>query len=483
MKHKEIQQPKIRSVKFNVVMNMILTTSSFLFPLITVPYVSRVLGPSGMGIVSWVQTLITYFSLIAMLGMTSYGTRACAEVRDDREKLSQVTQELILILVISTTITYCIYLVAIFLIPKTRNNLLLAFIFSLGIWLTSCGCNWFYQAIEQYGYITVRNIASKFVGLLLMFILVRTVHDYVWYAVTIVVGSYGSNIFNLIRLHKFVDFKRHRKYNLRRHFKPMVSFTISSISAGMYAQIDMLLSGFFLSNTLVGVYQMVVKIKSICSSAVNSVGAVMLPRLTYYEAKQGHEKTRQLIGKNINFIMILSLGMMIILCICGDSIIQILGGSQYLNGVVPLALTSPVLLFSATNSMLTQYLNATKREKESASVNLFGLIVGVIFGCILIPKYNIIGAALSVLLCEGCALIVRVYLLRDFIRTLRGQTDIWKIVIAAIFAGVAVGICKQLSPANPLILLIICGTVLVIVYLLALLILKEKFIRQILHKQ
>ena len=108
---RQLKQPKIRSVKFNVVMNTILTTSTFLFPLITVPYVSRVLGPDNNGIVSWAFTFVGYFSLVALLGFNMYGTRECAKLRDDREKLSVVVQELLVILICSTTVVYVAFVV------------------------------------------------------------------------------------------------------------------------------------------------------------------------------------------------------------------------------------------------------------------------------------------------------------------------------------------------------------------------------------
>lgn len=120
---RQLKQPKIRSVKFNVVMNTILTTSTFLFPLITVPYVSRVLGPDNNGIVSWAFTFVGYFSLVALLGFNMYGTRECAKLRDDREKLSVVVQELLVILICSTTVVYVAFVVLVFLLPRTHDEL------------------------------------------------------------------------------------------------------------------------------------------------------------------------------------------------------------------------------------------------------------------------------------------------------------------------------------------------------------------------
>ena len=317
---------KVHSVKFNVVMNMILTSSSFIFPLITVPYVSRVLSTFGTGSVAFAQSVVSYFSLVALLGIPMYGVRECARVRDKHEELSKTVQELMVILMISSAIVYILYLLAVFSIAKLRQDTPLMLIFSSVIWLASCGVEWFYQAIEQYGYITIRNIAMKILGLILMFAFVHEVSDYRTYAGIVVIASYGSNILNVLRLRKFVNFSNKRKLNFKRHFRPMLFFTVSSISAGIYAQLDLVLVGFLGTPSMVGLYQLVVKIKNLCGTAVNSVGNVMLPRLSYYESQGGKDKTIKLMSKNINFLVIAGLALISIILLCANPIVIVLGG-------------------------------------------------------------------------------------------------------------------------------------------------------------
>ena len=142
-------KPRIRSVKFNVLMNMILTSSSLLFPLITVPYVSRVLSTYGTGAVAFAQSVVTYFSLVALLGISSYGVKACAQVRDDAAELSQTVKELLIILTCSTTLVFAVYLLCIFLVPKMYAQKELFLLFGVALWLASFGVEWLYQALEQ----------------------------------------------------------------------------------------------------------------------------------------------------------------------------------------------------------------------------------------------------------------------------------------------------------------------------------------------
>ena len=472
------QKPKIRSVKYNVLMNMILTTSSFIFPLITVPYVSRVIGPSGMGAISWAQAFVSYFSLVAVLGINSYGIREVARVRNDRKKLSIVTQELMTILVISTALTYAVFLVMTFTIPKAREDEPLMLIFSSSIWLTSCGINWFYQGIEQYGYITVRNIIFKFLGLVLMFAFVHQSSDYLIYSIILIIGSVGSNVLNIIRLNKYVHFSFKNKLDLRRHFKPLVSFTVSSISSGMCAQLDMLFLGFWGTNVAMGLYQLVTKIRNIASTAVNSVGSVLLPRLSYYEAQEGgHAKTARLVAKSLNFLFISGLLFIGCIVICADPIILILGGNQYLGARVALMAGSATILISPINTVLSQYMIARKQEKLYAIINLIGLITGIALCVALIPHFGIVGAALVSVGIEIVTLLLRLFYMHNFLREIARYLDFGRIAIAlAISLAIGYTAAHTLPNINIFLQLIIEGSAIALPYLILLIIFHESFI-------
>ncbi|MCH4851963.1 flippase [Bifidobacterium pseudolongum] len=476
------QKPKIRSVKYNVLMNMILTTSSFIFPLITVPYVSRVIGPDGMGAISWAQTFVSYFSLVAVLGINAYGIREVARVRNDQEKLSAVTQELMTILVVSTAITYAVFLLTTFTIPKAREDEPLMLIFGASIWLTSCGINWFYQGIEQYGYITARNLVFKALGLVLMFAFVHQSSDYRTYAVILIIGSAGSNLFNLIKLHEYVHFNRHRKLNIRRHFKPMFSFTVSSISSGMYGQLDMLFLGFLGTNNAMGLYQLVAKIRNIAGSAVNSVGSVMLPRLSYYESQEdGHDRTSRLVAKNLNFLFIAGLLFIAGIVICADPIILILGGQQYLGARLALIISSLTILFSPINTILSQYMIARGQEKLYAIINTIGLVGGVMLCLSLIPTFGIAGAALSSIGIEIITLVLRGFFVRSFLREITRHLDFGRIFIAfALSSLIGFATAHAVHGINVFGQFIICALAIGVPYLALLLLFRESFICSIL---
>jgi O-antigen/teichoic acid export membrane protein len=428
------KRPRIHSVKFNVAMNMILTSSQFIFPLITVPYVSRVLMTHGTGAVAFAQSVVSYFSLIALLGIPVYGVKLCASIRDDREALSQAVQELMVILMLSTSMMYLIYIIAVFVIPELSSDKTLFFISSATIWLTSMGVEWFYQAIEQYGYITVRNIIFKLISVALMFLAVRSYQDYRLYALITVVANGGSNILNIFRLREFIDFSWSRKLRIRRHFKPMGSFMVMSVANGMFTQIDILLLGFIGTIPMVGLYQLVTKIETLAYSVVNSVSNVMLPRLSYYQGNNKIGEYTKLLAKNFSFLTMMSLAAVSTCLLAARPIVLILAGSTFLSATNALMIVSFSLVFSAYNTLLGQDLIASGRERLFSIVCIVGLIVATIYCLIFIPILGVSGAALSMTLCEATQTGMLLWISRKMIRKVSLHLELIKIVSSWILA-------------------------------------------------
>ena len=158
---------QVKSVKYNFIMNLILTSSNFIFPLITFPYVSRVLLASGNGKVNFITSVVNYFMMVAALGIPTYGIRACAKVREDKDKLSKTVQELMIIHTIMTLITLIFYILSIFLVNEFYQEKELMLINSVGLVFNVFGVNWLYQALEEYDYITIRSIIFKIISIIM----------------------------------------------------------------------------------------------------------------------------------------------------------------------------------------------------------------------------------------------------------------------------------------------------------------------------
>lgn len=274
------------SLKMNFFMNALLTMSSFLFQLITFPYITRVLLPVGTGKIAFATSLISYFSLISQMGIPTYGIRICARMREDKYELSKVVHELLLINIIMCILTYFIFGLVLTFIPQIQKEKNLYIIISSTILFNAIGMEWLYKGLEQYKYITIRSIIFKLIALILMFALVHSKKDYLIYGTISVFAASASNIMNFIHVRKFIYFKPLGNYNIKKHIKPILIFLAMSCATNIYTNLDSVMLGFMKTETDVGYYDAAVKVKRILVSIVTSLGAVLLPRASLFIQKK-----------------------------------------------------------------------------------------------------------------------------------------------------------------------------------------------------
>lgn len=427
-----------KSIKLNFVMNTILTMSNFIFPLITFPYVSRVLLPAGTGKVSFATSLIYYFNMFSNLGIPTYGIRACANVRDNKEELTRTAHELLGINLVTTTLSYLALAIALFSVPRLREDRWLYIIVSLTIILSTIGMEWIYKALEQYTYITIRSIIFKFLALIAMFILVHEQSDYLIYGGVTILAASASNIFNFINVHKYISLKPIGKYNFKRHLKPVIVFFAMACATTIYTHVDTLMLGFMKTNADVGYYNAAVKIKTILVSIVTSLGTVLLPRASYYVRKGKTDEFRRITQKAINFVFLLATPLMVYFMLFAKQGIYFLSGSAYADAIVPMQLIMPtLLLIGLSNITGIQILVPTGREMAVLYSEIAGALVDVIINAILIPSMASSGAAIGTLVAEAVVLTVQLCFLKEEVKNAFKAVHYIKILISIILGTVA----------------------------------------------
>ena len=430
---------KQKSITFNFVMNVILSMSSFIFPLITFPYVSRVLLPDGTGKVSFATSVITYFAMFAQLGIPTYGIRACAKVRDDRKKLSKTVQELFCINLLMTVVAYIAFGIALLTVPRLQQDKTLFVIISLTMIFNAIGMEWLYKALEQYTYITVRSIVFKFVALIAMFVFVRQKADYVVYGAITILASSASNIFNFINIHKYVDMEVSEKLQIKKHLKPVLVFFAMSCATTIYTHLDTVMLGFMKTDTDVGYYNAAVKIKTILVTVVTSLGTVLLPRVSYYIEKGMMEEFWKTARKAMNFVVMFSVPLFIFFILFAREGVYFLSGNAFEGAVIPMQIIMPTLLFiGMTNIMGIQMLVPMGKEKFVLYSEIAGAIVDLVLNMILIPRYAAAGAAIGTMAAEIVVWIVQLYFMRENVRILYTGKSYLTVVILAILGAICV---------------------------------------------
>lgn len=419
--------------------------------------------------------------MFAQLGIPTYGIRACAKVRDNREELSKVVQELLCINLIMSIVSYVVLYMALYAVPRFQEEKALYVLLSFTIILTTIGMEWLYKALEQYTYITIRSVIFKFVALIAMFLLVHEQKDYVIYGGITIFAASASNIMNLINAHKYVDLRPIGNYDFKRHMKPILIFFAMSCATTIYTNLDTVMLGFMSTDTDVGYYNAAVKIKIILVSVVTSLGTVLLPRASYYIQQGKLDEFRRITKKALNFVVLIATPLMIYFIYYAKEGIYFLSGSAYAGAVVPMQVIMPtLLLIGITNILGIQILVPMGREKTVLYSEIAGAIVDIIVNALLIPKYASTGAAIGTLVAEFAVLVVQYWALKNEVRDSFKQIHYIRIAIALVLGSMASLWVKLLGLGN-FITLVISALLFFGAYALVLLAFKEEMVIEILE--
>lgn len=472
----EANEPGQNAIKTNGIMNMILTLSSLIFPLITFPYASRVLKPAGMGKVSFAISLISYFSMFAQLGIPTYGIRACAKVRDNKEELTRVTHELLAINLITNVISYACLFFALSFVNRLYDDRILYILVASTIFLTSIGVEWLYKGLEQYTYITVRSIIFKAISLAGLFLLVHSEDDYIIYGGISIFASSASNVLNFINIRKYIYIRSVEKYNLRRHIKAVAVFFAMACATTVYTNLDTVMLGFMKTDADVGYYNAAVKIKGILVAIVTSIGAVLLPRSSYYIEQGRIGEFRSVTNKALKFVLFASIPTFVYFIIYAMQGILFLSGLAYEPAVLPMQVIMPTVLFiGITNIFGIQMLVPMGKEKYVLRSVIIGAIVDLILNVVLIPRYAALGAAIGTLVAEIGVLVYQIYAVRMELPYFTVKMNMVRYFAATGIAALACLWVKRFVFSN-FIALCLSGITFFGVYILCLVVMKDEMV-------
>ena len=468
-----------KSLKLNFIMNAILTMSSFLFPLISFPYVSRILGPEGTGRVDFATSLIAYFLMFAQLGIPTYGVRACAKVRDDQRLLTKIAQELLIINLVMSVLAYAVLALGLIFVPRLRKDRLLYILVSLTILFNTIGMEWLYKALEQYTYITVRSIAFKLVSLGAMFALINSRDDYVIYGGITILASSASYLMNFFHARKYISLRPVGGYEFKPHLKAVMVFFAMACATTVYTNMDKVMLGIMGTDVDVGYYGAASRIKSILVSVVTSLGTVLLPRASYYVQQGKMEEFRKISRKALNFVVLAATPLTLYFIFFARQGILLLSGSEYLGAVTPMQLIMPTLLFiGLTNILGIQILVPTGREKTVLYSVIVGAVTDVICNLLLIPRYMAMGAALSNMIAEAAVLVFQTIALCREVGSAFRSISYWKIILG-LAAGSAASLWVISLGLGSFLALALSACLFFGAYGLVLLVTKEPLVREV----
>lgn len=408
-----------KSIKSNIIYNVINTVSGFIFPLIAFPYVSRILMAEGIGQVNFFNSIIGYIVLLTGLGIPIYGIREIARVRDDKKELTRTALEILLLNLILNIIGYIIVFVICFTIPQIKDNSPLFLLLSSTILLTSIGCNWFYSGVEDFKFITLRGLLVRCVSLLLLFTLVDSKDDLLYYGLYYVLSSVGSNFINFLWL------KKHIKTNLIsftdinpwRHIQPTFAVFIFSIVTSIYINLDKVMLGFIKGVASVGYYSAATQISHILLIAATSLSAVMLPRSSNLVKNNRLDEFYKLTERTYQFVLLISLPLTAGCIVMSPILIHIFCGNTYEPSIITLQIIAPIIIaigISNLIGMLILYpLGCIRIVIYSTCI---GALINVLLNIILIPKLAQNGAAIATVFAEVGVTLTQFIIAKKYVR-------------------------------------------------------------------
>ncbi len=390
---------KEKSIKTNALLNSLKQVSAVVFPLISIPYVTRILGTENYGKVSFANSIVNYFLLFAALGITNYTAREGAPLRKDKQKFEAFASQIFTINVISTLISYA-GLFCLLLIPQLRTYRTLILIQSLSIAFTTLGADWINTIFEDFGYIAIRYVIAQAAALAAMFAFVRTKEDYLIYAGIMVLANSGVNLLNIWYIKRYVRLHLTRHLQLRIHLKPLLMLLANSLAITIYINSDVTILGFFAGDHQVGVYSLASRIYLTVKQVLNAVIVVAVPRLSVLYTED-RERYQSLLNKILNYIVTILMPVLVGLFMLSKETMTLAGGEAYAEGYHSLQILSIALLFAVLGCFFSNcILLPAKKDQWFLKSTLTGAIVNIVLNFAAIPLLGINGAALTTVIGE-----------------------------------------------------------------------------------
>lgn len=440
----------------NYIYNITYQVLVLIVPLITTPYISRVLGAKGVGIFSYTNSIVQYFILFGCIGLNLYGQREVAYVQHDRIKRDSVFWELLTLRVVTISISLFVFH---FTLVSNGKYSSIFILMQIDIIASMVDISWFFQGIEDFKKIVIRNLIIKIVGVILIFVFVNSSNDLRVYVLCHSLTLLLGNISMWFYLPKLVNRVRFRSLNIIRHIKPTCMLFLPQIATSIYTVLDKTMIGFLTGiEEEVAFYEQGQKLVKIVMVFVTSLGTVMLPRVANLFKLNEIEKIKQYLSKSFTFVFFLSFPMMFGLIALSCSIVPWFFGSGYDRVVPNMMVISPILVFIAISNILgTQYLIPVGRQKEFTIAVITGSVVNFAFNSILIPRLFSIGAAIATVVAEFSVMAVQMYFTRkDFNFKFLILSNAKYIYCSAIMFVVTYFLARSLTPTFTHTLICVC---------------------------
>lgn len=433
-----------RSLKKNALLNVIKQGCLICVPIIMFTYSSHILGANNIGIYTFSQSIVSYFALIAGLGVSTYAIREGAGLRESAQKIEQFSNEIYTINVLATLVAYSILFSFLIFSSKLANYRTNILIQAVSIALTTVGADWVFQIYEDYYYLTVRDIIIQALLLVSVFVFIKTKNDLLPYTIITMLSTCGGNLVNLFFRKKYVKVHLTKKIYFRKHLTPIVVLFSNTIAVQIYVQSDITLLGVFSNDRIVGVYSVCVKLYSLVKQILNAITTVTVPRFAYLLSQKDSKKYNKMGNKVIDVLLIFIFPSVVGMMFEGKNIIYLFAGEEYLMGVHALQLLCIALFFAVGGCFFaSSILIPNKQEKYFLLATVIAALINLGLNFVFIPLWGMEGAALTTIIAECTNFIICFRRARRFFTLKKNYRSYLSIVIGCSLIAMICNYCNR----------------------------------------
>lgn len=464
---------KKKSIKKNYIFNLLYQIILLITPFITTPYLSRVLGPDGVGTVSYAESIVSYFTLFGTLGITTYGNREISYVQDNIEKRSIIFWNTKILQICTASIALLAYIIFSF----NQENMLIYLVLSLNLFAVIVDVSWFLQGMEEFGKIVFRNLILRIANIAYVFVFIRTKEDVVIYAFGLAFFLFIGHISLWGYLPKYlcrVNLKEIRPF---KDINIVISLFIPTIAIQIYTVLDKTMIGLITGDVFEnGYYEQASKISKMALPLVTALGTVVIPRIGFHFQNNEHDEVKRIMYRGYRFVWFLGLPLTLGLCVVTSNFVPWFFGAGYEKVQVLLPVLAFLILAIGINNVTgMQYLIPTKRQNLFTFTVIIGAVVNLVLNVILIPIFQSVGAAIASVTAETIIAIVQIFIVRKELNpSIIIKQGANYFIAGTVMSIVLFAINKSLvaSMVNTVILIMIGA----IVYFITLFILRDEFL-------
>ncbi|MDN3207806.1 flippase [Pediococcus pentosaceus] len=453
-----------------------------LIPLITTPYLARVLGPTGVGINAYTNSIIQYFILFGSIGVNLYGNRQIAFVRDNKDKMTKTFYEIFLMRIMTIILAYAAFLI---FLMTTGSYHVYYLAQSVSIIAAAFDISWFFMGVENFGVTVLRNFVVKIVTLISIFTFVKSFDDLNIYIMILSLSLLIGNMTLFPNLRRYIGKVRLKNLRIWQHLKPSMVLFVPQIATQIYLVVNKTMLGSMTSVQAAGYFDQSDKMIKMILAIVTATGTVMLPHVANAFMKGEVEKTKQFLYNSFSFVTALSVPMMFGITAVARKFVPLFFTDKFL-AVTPLMMIESVviLLIAWSNALGTQYLLPTNQNGAFTKSVVLGAVVNIIVNIPFIMLWGALGATISTVLSELAVTGYQLYVLRNQIKYRSLFTDTGKYLLAGFIMFIVVFVVdgKLNSSWTMLIIEVLVG---IIIYAGLLIVMKAKIVKdamKMIHK-